>query len=180
MPKQESIDEVARLKDLLQDASVVISTNYRGMKVGPNAGMRNAIRQSGGRYRVAKNTLMRIAADQAEKPELKELITGPCGFVIGADDPVAPAKALVDHIQQNRLEVEIRGAYLRGRILDAQGVEDLAKLPSREVLMGRVLGQMNAPISSLVFVLAGTVRGLVTVLQKHIDNQGGTSAAESA
>lgn len=180
MPTDQSIAEVERLKEILEAATVVISTNYRGLDVGSMAQLRNVLREAGGRYRVVKNTLVRIAADKAGMPELKALVDGPCGFVIGVGDPVLPAKALLRHIRQNRLEMEIRGAYLDGQVLDADRVQLLASLPSREELLARVLGQLNAPIAGLVTVLSGTLRGLVTVLQRHIDAQGGEPQAEGA
>jgi hypothetical protein len=129
---------------------------------------------------VAKNTLVKIASEEIGRPEISEIIVGPTGFVLSTDDPVGPARALMTHIQENRLDVVVNGAYLEGILVDAERVKYLSNLPSREVLIGKVLGQMNAPIANLVGVLSGTLRGLMTVLQAHIDQGGNALATESA
>jgi hypothetical protein len=98
--------------------------------------------------------------------------------VLSTDDPVAPARALMNHIHENRLEVVINGAYLEGRIVDADRVKYLSTLPGRDELIAKLLGQMNAPIANLASVLSGTLRGLLTVIQAHIDQGGNLGVAQ--
>jgi len=180
MPTDKAVAEVEELKVVLSEAKLIISTDYRGLNVTEISALRRAIRESGGTYRVAKNTLVKIASDEIGRPEISEIVVGPTGFVLSTDDPVGPARALMTHIQTNRLDIVVNGAYLEGILVDADRVKYLSNLPSREELIGKVLGQMNAPIANLVGVLSGTLRGLMTVLQAHIDQGGNAIATESA
>ena len=178
MPTDKAVAEVEELKSVLAEANLIISTDYRGLNVTELSALRRAVREAGGSYRVAKNTLVKIASEEIDRPEIGEIVVGPTGFVLSTDDPVAPARALMKHIEDNRLEIVINGAYLEGQVVGADRVKYLSTLPGREELIAKVLGQMNAPIANLVSVLAGTVRGLMTVLQAHID-QGGNATAEA-
>ncbi|MCH8818236.1 MAG: 50S ribosomal protein L10 [Chloroflexi bacterium] len=180
MPTDKSVAEVEELKILLREANLIISTDYRGLNVTQMSALRNAVREGGGTYRVAKNTLVKIASEAIGRPEISEIVVGPTGFVLSTDDPVAPTRALVTHIQQNRLEVVINGAYLDGKVVDADRVKFLATLPDRDELVARVLSQMNAPIANLVGVLSGTIRGLLTVLLARIDQSGNVAAGDQA
>lgn len=178
MPTDKSVAEVEELKGVLSEANLIISTDYRGLNVTELSALRRAVRDAGGTYRVSKNTLVKIASEEIDRPEISEIVVGPTGFVLSNDDPVAPARALMKHIEDNRLDIVINGAYLEGQVVGADRVKYLSTLPGREELVARVLGQMNAPIANLVGVLSGTVRGLMTVLQAHID-QGGNATAEA-
>ena len=180
MPTDKAVAEVEELKSVLGEAKLIISTDYRGLNVTEMSALRRTIRESGGTYRVAKNTLVKIASTEIGRPEISEIIVGPTGFVLSTDDPVGPARALMTHIQENRLDIVVNGAYLEGTLVDADRVKYLSELPSREELIGKVLGQMNAPIANLVGVLSGTLRGLMTVLQAHLDQGGNAIATESA
>jgi large subunit ribosomal protein L10 len=178
MPTNKSVAEVEELKAVLAEAKLIISTDYRGLTVTELSALRRAIRESGGTYRVAKNTLVKIASNEIDRPEIAEIVVGPTGFVMSTDDPVAPARALMNHIDENRLEVVINGAYLEGRVLDADRVRHLSSLPGRDELIAKLLGQMNAPIANLAGVLSGTLRGLLTVIQAHIDQGGNLGVVE--
>lgn len=177
MPTERSVKEVESLKSFFNDASLIISTNYTGLNVAAMDRLRSALRGNGVKYRIAKNTLARIAADEVGRAEIKDLVDGPCGFVMTDGDPAQAAKTLMDHLRTNRLDMEIRGAVLNDRFLPAADVRSLASLPSRDVLLGRLLGQMNAPVTGLVSVLNGTIRGLAVVLQRHAENLQGQEAA---
>jgi len=177
MPTERSIAEVAEFKEIFADATVVISTNYTGQNVASMEALRTTLRANGAKYRVGKNTLARIAADEIGRPEIKELVNGPCGFVVSAGDPAAAAKVLVDHVKSTRMTLQILGGALQGRVISSAAVEDLASLPSREVLLARLFGQMNAPVTGLVTVLSGPARGLATVLRRRAEQLEGAPAA---
>ena len=166
MPTTRSVNEVEDLKTLFTDARVLISTDYRGLSVTEMNALRAALRKNGARYRISKNTLSRLAADEIGKPEMKDLIDGPVGWVYTMDDPSGAAKSLVEHLDDARVEMEIRGALMDGNILTTAQLVALAKLPSRDVLLAMLMGQMNAPVRGLATVLAGPVRGLAVVLQR--------------
>ena len=178
MPTARKVAEVALLKELFVDAALIVSTDYRGVDVEKMNGLRAALRSHGLRYRVAKNTLVRIAADEIGRPEIKEVVDGPCGFLVTTGEPTVAAKSLIDHIRADRLELAIRGGVLNGQVISEEGVRQLAGLPSRDVLLARLFCQMNAPVTALVTVLSGPVRALATVLQRHIENREGAAVAE--
>jgi large subunit ribosomal protein L10 len=177
MPTQKSVAEVEELAGLLSKSTVVIATRHSKLNTTTVDQIRRRLRETGNQYRVVKNTLVRIAADRAGKPEVKEIVSGPCAFVMGSGDPVETARVLTDHIRTNRLEVEILGATLGGRVVPGAKVADLAALPSRNVLIARLLGQLNSPAARLVTVLNGPARGLANVIQRYVEKQGTAGAA---
>lgn len=154
----------------LDGATIVISTSYSGLPVTDMTALRRALRESDVRYKVVKNTLAYIAADNADRPELKEIIQGPSAIALGYGEPTDPAKVLSTFIRETRSPLEIRGAVLDGRVLDATQVEQLASLPSKDELVAQMLARMQSPIAGLVNVLNGPIAGLARVLQGHIDN----------
>ena len=139
MPTTRSVSEVEELKTLFTDARVLISTNYRGLSVTEMNALRAALRKNGTRYRISKNTLSRLAADEIGKPEIKDLIDGPVGWVYTMDDPSGAAKSLVEHLDEARIEMEIRGALMDGNILTTAQLQALAKLPNRDVLLAMLM-----------------------------------------
>ena len=168
MPTEVSIRQVENLKSLFLEASILIATDFRGMSVSQMVGLRRSLRASGGGYRVVKNTLAKVAADEIDRPAIKEILDGPAGLVLTVGDPVNVAKALVEHIRVERLTMAVGKAVMGVEVLSEERVLELAALPPMDQLLSKMLGQMNAPISGLVTVLDGPVRGLVTVLQGHI------------
>ena len=181
MPTERNIREVEALVERFSNASIVISTNYSGMAVQSMDRFRRSLREKGAQYRITKNTLARIAADSAGRPEIKEIVEGPCGYVTTEGDAVAAASALVSSIRAERLSMTVVGAVLGREVLSVGRFETLASLPGRDVLLARLMGQMNAPITGLVTVLSGPIRALATVLQRHIEQVGGAEeAVESA
>ncbi len=172
MPTERSVAEVEELKALFTEASVLISTDYRGMNVAAMNLFRRALRNGGIKYRISKNTLASIAADEIGRPEIKDLVVGPVGWVYTDADPSAAAKSLVDHIQAERLDMVIHGALMGDQMLSREQVEALARLPGREQLLAMLFSQMNAPVAGLATVLAGSIRGLATVLQRISELEG--------
>ena len=122
------------------------------------------MREAGINYLVAKNTLIKIACNNYGSNELDSYLNGPTAIAF-AEDPVAAAKILSDFVKESK-KTQIKAAMLSGKLIDAQGVEDLAKLPSREVLLAQVAGAFAAPMSSFAGVTAGILRQLVTVVDK--------------
>jgi large subunit ribosomal protein L10 len=145
---------------------MAVATEYRGMTMAELTDLRRSLRKAGVEFHVVKNTLARIAAEQAGNPALKEILTGPSALAIGGEDQVAPAKALNDYVRANpRTLLKVVGGVLDGKALTPAQVTALATLPSREELIAKMLGSMNSPIANLVGVLGGPVRALTYVLQ---------------
>ena len=95
---------------------------------------------------------------------MKDIVTGPTGIAFGFDDPAVAAKSLTEHLATSRIPMTIIGGYLGGRSLTPEQVDSLAKLPSKEVLVAQVLGQLQAPIAGLVGTLQAPMRNLAYVL----------------
>ncbi|MCH7738778.1 MAG: 50S ribosomal protein L10 [Chloroflexi bacterium] len=180
MPTERSVAEVEELKALFTEASLLISTDYRGMNVAAMNLFRRALRNGGIKYRISKNTLASIAADEIGRPEIKDLVVGPVGWVYTDADPSTAAKSLVDHIQAERLDMVIHGALMGDQMLSREQVEALARLPGREQLLAMLFSQMNAPVAGLATVLAGSIRGLATVLQRISELEGAADGEASA
>ncbi|MBH64948.1 MAG: 50S ribosomal protein L10 [Chloroflexi bacterium] len=177
MPTEKGKAAITEMKDIFESSPLVIAAEYIGVDVAGMNGLRQELRSNGARFKVVKNTFARIAAEEAGRPGLKEVMSGPIGFVVSEGDPAAAAKAFVKYSDDNDLPVNIVGGMLDADILDADRVKALAKLPSKEQLVAKMLGSMNSPISGLVMVMSSPVRALATVLQKHVENQQAGNAA---
>ncbi len=176
MPTQAKVDAVNTLAEKFENSAIVITTNYAGLPVGQMTELRRALREAGIEYRIVKNTLAYLAADQAGRPAIKDAINGPTGVAFGYGEPTVPAKALSSYIRTNRSALTIQGGELDGQALSSEDVQRLADMPARDELVATLLMRMNGPISGLVNVLNGPLAGLARVLQSHIDNVQGQEA----
>lgn len=156
---------VASLKEKLTSAQGAVFTSYSGLTVAQDTKLRAKLREAGVEYRVVKNTLTRIAANEAGIEGLEQYLEGTTAMAVSDTDPVAPAKVISDFIKENKLEaLEIKAGLLDGKVVDQAAIKAIAELPSREVLIAQVLAGMQAPIAGLVNVLQGTIRNAVYVL----------------
>lgn len=168
MRREKKEEAVSQLADKISRCNIAITTDYRGLSVAEMTELRRRLRQEGIEYRVIKNTLARFAANQAGKEGLNQIIEGPTAIAFGYGDFTQPAKALIDYIRSSRGVLTIRGGLLEQRVLTASEVTELAALPPKEVLMAKILGTMQGPISALVNVLNSTLAGLVGMLNARI------------
>lgn len=172
--KEKKEDLVAQYTDLLSRSRAMIFTDYRGLKTAEVSDLRNKLREADSRYHVTKNRLLRLALQNAGQPVPEELLTGPVAVSFCLGEAPTTAKILVDFAKDSKI-LTIKGGILSGRIIDAQDVEALANLPSREVLLAQVLAGLQSPISGLVTVLSGPIRGLLTVLKARSEQLEGAS-----
>ena len=154
---------VAEIKEKLANSKGAVFTNYRGVTVAQDTKLRRKLREAGVEYRVVKNTMTRIAAKELGLEGLDAHLEGPTALAVSATDPVAPAKLIAEFIKENKV-LEIKAGLVEGQLIDVAEVKALASLPSREVLIAKMLGSMQSPISGFVNVLQGTIRNLVYVL----------------
>jgi large subunit ribosomal protein L10 len=143
---------VAEVSAQVANAQTIVLAEYRGVEVGDLTKLRASARQSGVYLRVLKNTLVRRAVADTSFAPLAEQMTGPLIYGISAD-PVAAAKVLNDFAKGNE-KFELRAGSYSGRILDKAGVQALASIPSREELLAKLLGVMQAPVSGFAGALA--------------------------
>lgn len=177
MPKEEKVRAVEELKEKLSQSTFTIGTGYQGLSVQQMNTLRSRLRSQGLEYKVVKNTLALIAAREAGQEGVKELIEGPTGLVFSFGDAAEAAKALDEYIRSTRSPLAVRGALLGDRLLSGSDVGRLASLPPREQLVAQLLGQMQAPIARLLYVLNGPLQGLATVLQRRVEQAGGAEAS---
>jgi large subunit ribosomal protein L10 len=167
---------VERLTARMREAPAMIVTDYRGLTVTQVAAVRRSLSEAGATFHVAKNTLARIAATQAERPDLIALLEGPTAIAFVADDPAAAAKKLSDIARQTRI-LQVRGAVMDGQILSADDVRALGDLPPRDVLQGQVVGAIASPVQGAYNVLAAPLREFLVVIDQYIEKR---QAAEAA
>ena len=168
LKKEEKSKIIDDLANKLQRCTIAITTDYRGISVNDMVKLRRSLRNAKLDYRVAKNTLIKFAADKAGKKQIEPLLSGPMAVAFGYEDGVAVAKALNDAISSSNLGVKITGGILGSTLLTAADVVALANMPPREILLAQLLGQLNAPIQGLAMVLNAPISGFVRVLQSRV------------
>ena len=162
--RPEKAGKVAELKDLLSGSKGAVLVDYCGLTVAEDTELRSKMREAGVKYMVAKNTFIRIAAKEAGIEGLDAYLEHNTAVAFSAEDPVAPAKILNDFSKDHKA-LEIKAGILDGKVIALDEVKALAELPSREELLAKLVGSMQAPISGLVNVLQGTIRNFVYTLE---------------
>ena len=177
MPTEAKQATVAELREELAKATTMIVSEYRGLSVKEIAEIRRALRKQDVTYRVVKNRLMRIAAEDSVGEALSPLLTGPTAIAFGTDE-AATAKAVIDATRPYNRIVRITGGVLGDRAIDADGVTTLATLPPREVLLAKLAGGMQAPVGTLAGLFAAPLRNLGYALAQ-VAEQKRTQAPEA-
>ena len=177
MPTDTKRQAVAELAELLRTSSAIAVADYRGLKVSDMQSVRRTLRDSGVQLHIAKNRLLKIAADEADRAELKPMLTGPTALATIDGDEAAMAKALADAFRPYSRVVTMRGGMLGNSAIDASQLTRLATLPTREVLLGKIAGGMAAPMTGMAGVLAANLRNLVGVLSAVADKKRTTETA---
>jgi len=165
MNKAEKEAVVQEVEAKLREAQTAIITDYRGLTVQEIAKLRRELGQHGVEYKVYKNTLIKRAVDKLDIEGVDDFLKGPTALALSRNDPVAPAKVLAVFAKENKF-LGIKGGLLEGGIIDKASIMALAKLPPREVLLGRLAGILQAPLSGLANVLNGPTRGLAVALSQ--------------
>jgi large subunit ribosomal protein L10 len=171
MPTDVKRQAVAELAELLRTSSAMAVVDYRGLKVSDMQSVRRTLRDSGVQLTIAKNRLLKIAADEADRTELKETLSGPTALATIDGDEAAMAKALTEALRPYSRVVTVRGGMLGSQAIDAAQLTRLATLPSRDVLLGKLAGGMAAPMTGMAAVLAANLRNLVGVLSAVADKK---------
>jgi len=168
----ESKEKKTQIIDALHEAfskcSIGILTDYRGLVTSEITNLRRRLQESGSEYKVVKNTLARFAAERADMNELATSFEGPVAIAFGYGDITITAKVVTDYIREAKVNLAIKGGFWSDKILTSEEVITLSTLPTREVLLAQVLGQMKSPVSSLLGCLTSPMRGIIGVLQARI------------
>jgi large subunit ribosomal protein L10 len=174
-PSPQKVAQVEQLRQWLSASKGVIFTDYRGLNVSQITQLRKQLRQNQAEYRVVKNTLFRLAAQGLISDNLDDILEGPTAVAFIHGDEAAAAKALSDAARELRV-LTVKGAVLGGRRYNAEAVQQLAKLPPREVLVAQVVGGLQSPIAGLVGTLHGILRDFVYTVQAIADKKSAQSA----
>ena len=173
MPSNKILEEkkqvVEALAAKMQSAAAGVLVKYEGIKVSEDTELRAALRKAGVDYAVMKNTLTGRACDIAGYGDMKQYLSGMTAIAISQDDPIAPAKIMKQFADKINC-FEIKAGFVDGGVIDQAGVEALAATPSKEVLIGKVMGSLMSSLYSFAYVLQAKI---------DKENEGGAEAAEA-
>jgi large subunit ribosomal protein L10 len=158
--RAEKAEVIESLKTKADKSKIAVVTDFRGLSVEEMTGLRKKLREQGVDYKVVKNTLAGIALKDGPHDCLSDKLVENCGIAFGYDDPVVPAKLLTDFIKKNK-KMKTKFASLDGSYLTDEQIDQLAKLPGREELLGKTLGTMNAVPTNFVCVFANLLRNML-------------------
>ena len=164
MNKESKQQVVTELHDKLLRAKAVFLADFRGMNVGKATDLRNELRKASVEYKVVKNTLLDLASRDTDKEPLSPHYAGPTAIALSYDDPVSAAKVLSRFAKEQQATFKLKAGVLSGKVIGAADIQALAELPSREVLIAKLLGTMQAPTANFVGVLAAVPASFVRAL----------------
>ena len=183
MNREQKAQVIQDVAGALRESSAVFAVDYRGISVAQAAALRTTLRGNDATFTVVKNTLAELAAGEVGADGLKPLLKGPTAMTFVRGDAAAAAKALRDFRRstQNTL-LEFKGGWMDGQALSPEDVDAIAQLPSKEVLVGRLVGMIASPLSGLVTALNNLPAGLARQLQQIVDQGllGGSAPAAPA
>lgn len=163
---EQKVKKVKELAEKVKKATSIVFVDYKGISVAGDTELRKNARSKNVEYLVAKNRLFKLALKDAGIEEnFDDTLKESTSFAFSYEDAVSPAKVMYEFGKDKEF-FNIKAGILEGKKISAQEVEELAKLPSREVLISRLLGSLNSPISGLANVLNGNLRNLVYVLSQ--------------
>lgn len=168
LKKHEKEQVINDLAESLSKSKIIIATDYRGLTAKDMVQLRRKLRDAGIDYKVAKNTLTKFAAEKTDCTQMNELLTGPMAIAFGYDDEIAPAKVLNDFIKSSGSTLKITGGLMGDKMLTADDITYLASIPPKEILIGKLVSQLAAPIQSLHYLLSSPIRGLLYTLQARV------------
>ncbi len=172
MNRTEKSNEVSKLKQRFEKAKTMIFADYRGLTVAEVTELRQKLYAQQSTMKVVKNRLAKLAFKDLKVEGVDPFLKGPTAIASSDADPVVPAKVLVDFAKDHE-KLQLRAGFMDGMVLDVKAIIALAKLPSREVLLSKMLGSLQAPATNFVNVLAAVPRGLVTALAAIRDGKEG-------
>ena len=174
LPSEKILQEkqafVQQLTEKLQGSVAGVVVDYKGITVADDTQLRRKLREAGVEYAVVKNTLLKRAAANVGLSDLDSVLEGATALAVSAEDHVAAAKILCEYAEKNKT-FEIKAGFVEGKVINTAEVQDLAKMPPKEVLVAKVLGGLNAPISGFANVLNANLRGLVVALNAIAEKQ---------
>jgi large subunit ribosomal protein L10 len=172
MPTARKAQVIEELVDSLGRSQLTIVADYRGLTVTDLEGLRGTLRPLDAEFKVAKNTLTTIAAERAGIDGMDDVLTGPSALVLAYGDIVPVSKAINDFARTSRI-LTVRGGVLANRMVTPDDIGEIASLPGRDELVGKLVNVLASPMARAVGVLSGPSRSIAYLLQARIDQQGG-------
>ena len=163
MPNNKNIEQVKELKEPISKAKAIYFTEYHGLNVGDITKLRSEFFKADVEYKVAKNTLIKLAAEQNMISGLDEVLIGSTAIAIAYDEPVAPAKVIKEFTKDNDLPT-VKGILFDGEFLPGEEFKKLADMPSKEELLSQLVAMLNSPLQKLVSTLIAPIQNAVGVL----------------
>jgi large subunit ribosomal protein L10 len=179
MPTAKKEANVAELKELVGKATIMIGAEYRGLTVKEMTALRRSLREAGVEARVVKNKLFRIAAAQAGVEPAGGVADGPSLVIFGFEDIVAPSKAVADYQKAARNVFAPKTVFFDGELQDGKVVADLASLPSREELIGKLAGAFVQPVQHLATLLNDSIQSFARLVDARASQLEGSEASAS-
>jgi large subunit ribosomal protein L10 len=177
MPRTEKVEKVTELTERIRRSQAMFVADYRGLSVSDITELRRALRESGTKLTVAKNTLLRLAAGEAGVEGLRELFEGPTAIAFVDGDPISAAKGLADAVRRFRT-LEIRGGLMEGRVLTSAEAQALATIEPREVLLSRLAGALKAEMSRAAYMFQALQSRFLSVLEAYREKLPAAEAEE--
>ncbi len=163
MPNIKNIEQVKELKETFLKAKAIYFTEYHGLNVGDITKLRSEFFKADVEYKVAKNTLIKLAAEQNKVSGLDEVLIGSTAIAIAYDEPVAPAKVIKEFTKDNDLPT-VKGILFDGEFLPGEEFNKLADMPSKEELLSQLVAMLNSPLQKLASTLIAPMQNAVSVL----------------
>jgi len=168
MSREKKTQLIEEIMEAITKCDVGVLTDYRGLTSPEITNLRRRLRDAGIEFKVVKNTLARFAAERAGMSDLSDYLEGPIAIAFGYGDIAGPAKILTSYSGEAVENLAIKGGFLGDRLLTPADVKTLSTLPSREIMLARVMGQMQSPVSALLGSLSSPIRGMIGLLQARI------------
>lgn len=166
---QEKEGYIERYKERFGEVKDFIFTDYRGLTVEQISELRGKLRDQSAEYRVVKNNFAKLALTQMEYPDVSDFLVGPTAVALAKSESGPVVKAILDLARD--WPVSVKGGIIDGKVFNAEQVEEYSKLPTRDELIAKLMGTMNAPLQNLVYAMNGVTQKLVRVLQAVVDKK---------
>ena len=162
MPNKKNIEQVKELSESFSKAKAIYFTEYHGLNVGDLTKLRSEFFKADVEFKVAKNTLIKLAAEENKIAGLEEILKGSTALAIAYDEPVSPAKVIKEFTKENELP-SVKGILFDGEFMPGEDFKRLANLPSKEELLAKLVSMLNNPLQNLVSTLNAPLQNIAGV-----------------
>ena len=166
MPQQYKVDMVAEIESRLQENNGMFVVNYKGLTVKQAQELRHQLRETGAEMKGYKNNLVRIALQNQEQPAIDDILVGPVAYVFYENEPVEAAKCLKTFVTKSKGVLEIKGGISEGKAVNAEEVNAIAELPTKDQLLGQIAGLISGFARDIAVCVNGVSSGLARSIQQ--------------